>query len=209
MNTHGIFIQPHGLAKEYPSHVQWSGSNRILSPPECEAIIDAAGALGWQPGTIGSPTEHRHDPSYRCVEVCTLPYAPSIDWLYERITTRVVAANEQYYGFDLAGLLETVQVLRYTAAETAGAPNGHYNWHQDFGAGYMGRRKLSVVIQLSDGHEYEGCQLTLMGHRLETMPYRGAGDGVAFPSWTPHYVSEITRGVRHALVAWVHGSPFR
>jgi predicted 2-oxoglutarate/Fe(II)-dependent dioxygenase YbiX len=30
-----------------------------------------------------------------------------------------------------------------------------------------------------------------------------------FPSWTPHCVSNITRGTRYALVAWVHGTPFR
>lgn len=207
MNTHGIFVQPAGLQRDYPSHVQWSGAQRMLSPPECAALIDCGELLGWKPGTIGSAEANRHDPNYRSVEVATLAYRPDFDWLYQRITDWVVGANREYYHFDLAGLLEPLQLLRYTAAE--GQLAGHYDWHQDFGSGYMGRRKLSVVAQLTDGAEYDGCELTLMSHRQEKMPYRGAGDAVVFPSWTPHCVSHITRGVRHALVAWVHGTPFR
>jgi PKHD-type hydroxylase len=209
MNHVGHFIQPPLLKQEYPSHVQWSGSNRILSLPETEAVIQCGDKFGWGAGAIGGPGANRVDPGYRCVDVCTLPFTDKLHWLYERITARVAAANEQFYGFELSGLLEPLQLLRYTAAQVASQKNGHYDWHQDFGAGYMGRRKLSVVIQLSDALDYDGCELSLMSHRLETMPYKAVGEGVLFPSWTPHYVSEITSGVRHALVAWVHGTPFR
>jgi len=209
MNNTGFFIAPKGLSQEYPSHVQWSGANRMLSAPECTHIIEQAETAGWRAGTIGSATSNREDPGYRRVDVCSATYSKQTEWLYERLSQKVPAANEQYFGFDVVGLMEEVQILRYTAPEVAGEPAGHYDWHQDFGSGYMGRRKLSVVVQLSDGADYEGCELTLMTHKMETMRYRGAGEGVIFPSWTPHCVSNITRGTRYALVAWVHGSPFR
>lgn len=209
MNDTGFFIAPAGLRQAYPSHAQWSGTNRLLSEPECQALIDLGAVLGFVPATIGDEQVQRLDRDYRCVDVATLPFEPRLRWLYERLSLRASLVNQEYYGFDLAGLLEPVQLLRYTAKSAEQGVAGHYRWHQDFGNGYMGRRKLSLVVQLSGADDYEGCLLTLMSHQTETMNYRARGEGVCFPSWTPHCVSPIERGVRYALVAWVHGSPFR
>lgn len=209
MNTTGYFFTPAPLAQDYPSHVQWTGANALLSPPECAAIIAAAERAGWAPAAVGSGEAARVDPAYRCVSTATLPFGAEHAWLYERVTTRVQWANEAYWRFDLTGLLEPFQVLRYEAPKTSDEIPGHYNWHQDFGAGYMGRRKLTILAQLSAGEDYEGCALTLMSHQSETLNYRNAGDAVAFACWTPHQVSEITRGVRYALVNWIHGPPLR
>lgn len=209
MNRTGYFIAPREHNREFVSHAQWSGANRLLSPPECAAIIAMAEEAGWQDASIGSPDSRRIDPSYRCVKVCTLNFRLEADWLYERVSGRVEAANNAYYAFEITGLLEPFQVLRYDAPKAAGDTPGHYDMHQDFGAGYMSRRKLSVVAQLSEGTDYDGCELTLVTHKHEVMGYRGRGEGCLFPSWTPHYVSPITRGTRYAMVAWVHGPPFR
>jgi PKHD-type hydroxylase len=209
MNATGFFIPPAEIAADYPSHVQWSGANSLFSPPECDAIIAAADAVGWQDAAVGSPGQARIDKSYRCVETTSLPYLDSLAWLYKRVTERVHWANQAHWQLDLTGLLEPFQVLRYTAPRHDGDVPGHYDWHQDFGAGYMSRRKLTVVAQLSDGTDYDGCELTVMSHRQETLPYRDRGSAVTFPCWTPHHVAPIARGTRYALVAWVHGSPLR
>jgi len=208
MNRTGYFFEPRKLRTDFPSHVQWSAENRLLSPPECDSIIQFGHLIGFGKAAIGSPGASRVDESYRCVEVATLPFIEKFDWLYQRLTQKVQYANDDFYGFDLSGLCEPLQLLRYVAAQDGGVA-GHYDWHQDFGADYMGRRKLSVVINLSDPADYDGCRLTIMHHRQETLPYVGRGDAVLFPTWTPHMVSGVSRGMRYALACWVHGAPFR
>ena len=37
----------------------------------------------------------------------------------------------------------------------------------------------------------------------------GIGNAIVFPSYIAHRVLPITSGMRHALVAWIHGPAFR
>jgi PKHD-type hydroxylase len=210
MNATGHFISPPERG-HFNTHFQYTATNRMFSPPECDALIGLGHKVGFGQAAIGNPDQSRISQSYRCASVALLDYRPDTAWLYEKITRLVQAANA-HYQFELSGLLEALQVIRYDTPENIGASvPGHYDWHQDFGGGYMARRKLSLVAQLSDPAEYDGCRLTIMDpHPRELAgPYIERGAGVIFPSWTPHSVSNITRGCRYALVAWVHGSPFR
>jgi PKHD-type hydroxylase len=209
MNRQGYFMPPAARAG-FLSHFQYSDENRLLSEPECEAIITLAEKRGFGTAAIGNPDGSRVDEGYRAAKVSLLEHASDTSWLYEHITARVWAAN-QHYNFELSGLLEGFQVVRYDAPATELQQPGHYDWHQDFGADYMSRRKLSVVAQLSTSESYGGCRLTICdpGPRELDGVYTQRGAGVIFPSWLPHCVSPITRGTRFALVAWVHGTPFR
>lgn len=209
MNPTGYFIAPQPRA-HFNSHFQYSGTNRILSAPECDAVVALAEHYPLQVAAIGNPDASRVDTGYRAAKVALLPLTPRTAWLYERITTRVAGAND-HYRFSLSGLLEGLQLIRYDEPDTADQQPGHYDWHQDFGGGYMACRKLSVVVQLSEPQEYDGCRLTIMdpGPRELEGIYRERGAGVIFPSWTPHCVTPISRGTRYALVAWVHGEPFQ
>ncbi len=194
----------------FPSHVQWTGSNRFLSPPECEMIRNYADTLALQPGTIGNGDvgNAKEVPNYRRVETCSL-IGPKFDWLYERIIDKVKLANNDLYRFHLVGLGEPVGYLKYTAPTDEQPEPGHYNWHQDFGGGPYALRKLSLVIQLSDPSEYEGCRLQLCTDGPWECSYVQAGDAIMFPSWTPHQVTPITKGERRALVVWVTGPQFQ
>jgi PKHD-type hydroxylase len=192
----------------FPSHCQWSGANALLSQPECEWIIQRGEQLGLMQAPVGTPTDMRIEPSTRCVYSGNLDL-PDCGWLYDRLAQKVSWANREYFDFDLVGLVEPVQFLKYTTAEGS-LPNGHYSWHVDFGEGMMATRKLSIVVQLSPGTAYDGCDFSMMSDRgLAKMDYREQGSAFMFPSWTPHSVGPITRGVRYALVAWVHGPRFR
>lgn len=193
---------------EFTSHCQWSGGGRLLSAPECAALI----AIAEQPGrlqqaSIGNPDTRRVDPAIRKVDSTSI-LCHEAEWLYERIAKRVEDANNQYWRFVITGLMEPIQFLRYEAAQAPEQLNGHYGWHQDFGADYMVNRKLSMVVQLSDPAAYKGCRLHLMTHNEWEAPYVGQGDAILFPSWTPHRVLPIEEGRRYALAIWVHGPRF-
>ncbi len=194
--------------RAFPSHVQWTGANTMLSQPECEWIIARGEALRLSQAPVGTPTDSRIEPTTRCVLSANLD-TEDCGWLYERLAEKISWSNQEYFDFDLTGLIEPIQFLKYVPA-SGELPNGHYSWHVDFGDGAMATRKLSIVVQLSPAIAYDGCAFSMISDRgTQVLDYRGQGDAFLFPSWTPHSVAPITRGVRYALVAWIHGPRLR
>lgn len=196
----------------FPTHIHWSGENRLFTPMECLSIIEAGEAQPQGFATIGNGGGNQKpgvNLEYRTVKSCTLwRQASGVDltWMYERIANKVAMANLDYYRFDLSGIGEGVQFLKYAVFENG---SGHYLWHQDFGGDLSSNRKLSLVVNLSDPADYEGCRLELMNERQWEVPYIGQGEAIMFPSWTPHQVTLITAGTRYALAVWIHGPQFR
>jgi PKHD-type hydroxylase len=199
-----------------PPFVQWH-AQPFLSGPECRELIQVGNRnLGLGMIGNGSNDGFKLDKGYRCVLTRALfQEVDKVDWLFERIYSLVGLANEAHFRFDLTDIEEGAQFLRYDEPATAADPPGHYKWHQDFGGGRSSLRKLSLVVQLSDPADYDGCELRLFTdqdfapHAPDGLPVKSQGDAVLFPSWTPHMVSPITRGTRYALAAWVCGPQFR
>jgi PKHD-type hydroxylase len=139
--------------------------------------------------------------------------APDEDtwWVFEKLATVAERANRRY-GFDLSGFGEDLQFTTYDR------PGSFYSWHQDGLDGNVGTRKLSLVVQLSDPDDYAGAELQffdveedLVDADLEAVRIATARQGtvIAFPSFEYHRVLPLRSGVRHSLVAWVSGPPFR
>lgn len=84
-------------------------------------------------------------------------------------------------------------------------------------AGMVGKvRKLSVTVTLNDPKEYDGgsLQFDLSPHadnqQFHTLDdAREQGTIIVFPSFLPHCVTPITRGIRKSLVIWNLGYPFK
>ena len=62
-------------------------------------------------------------------------------------------------------------------------------------------------MQLSNGDDYEGGELEFLNVDTPVL-HRSIGSITIFPSYLPHRVKPVTEGVRHSLVAWIHGQPF-
>jgi PKHD-type hydroxylase len=121
------------------------------------------------------------------------------EWVDELIVTEIRNKNEEVYDFDLTGLIERPQLLRYKEG-------GHYDWHTDIGRGDNSTRKLSVSWVLNS--DFDGGDLCFFQEREIDIPFR-EGQGCIFPSFMPHRVQPVTSGERWALVAWISGTPFR
>jgi len=125
------------------------------------------------------------------------------NWVYKKLSDLIIDLNKQYFNFIITGFNEPMQLANYTADV-----EGTYNWHMDrVGIGSI--RKLSVVIQLSHPHEYDGGELQLMP--LDNNPIvieKKRGMIVIFPSWVIHRVTPVTYGTRQSLVQWVNGPEF-
>ncbi len=65
------------------------------------------------------------------------------------------------------------------------------------------RTDLSITIFLNDPGDYDGGTLSLETP-FGVQEYRlAAGDAVLYPTYYPHWVTEVTRGERLAIVTWV------
>jgi PKHD-type hydroxylase len=128
-------------------------------------------------------------------------HAQNSEWLTGRMAWLFAWANVHLYQFELTGLDEDFQLLRYEVGD-------FFTWHLDCGPGLESTRKLSMSIQLSAPADYEGGRLEFaVQARLPMSGLQGAA--VIFPSYLTHRVSPLTRGARFSLVAWAHGPAFR
>lgn len=122
-----------------------------------------------------------------------------------RIVDVVADVNRNVFDFSLSEFAEDAQIACY-----AGDQRGHYDWHSDVGASDIARRrKLTMVIQLSEPDQYEGglLQLNPAGHVFDAPMERGTA--IFFPSFVLHRVAPTTAGLRYSLTQWVHGTHFR
>jgi PKHD-type hydroxylase len=76
-------------------------------------------------------------------------------------------------------------------------------------------RKISMTLNLNEPGQYEGGNLLFdFGHHEKEQYYeckemRPQGSMIIFPSFLPHCVTPLTKGVRYSLVLWCLGRPFK
>lgn len=173
-----------------------------FSAAECARVIEIAQAAELKAaGLVGQVTNH----NIRRADIAWLDEREGAGWVMDRIIALVAEANRQVFGFDLSEFAESPQVARY------GAENeGHFGWHSDIGEGPVARkRKLTMVVQLSDPEGYEGGTLELRPDLAIRAADRARGTATLFPSFMLHRVTPVTRGERHSLTIWAHGPAFR
>ena len=173
---------------EYPRH---------FSQAECAAIIAMGKSFPLEEGTV-SQANHV-DETMRKSNIHWMEYRADHAWMWNKLSMLAQNSNREHFHFDIIGFFENIQFTEY---ETIGA---HYDWHVDFGSGSMGKRKLSIVVQLSDPATYEGGDLQLFFDRKPYDVTRSLGTAVVFPSYTLHKVTPMTSGKRYSLVLWVSG----
>jgi len=173
-----------------------------LTLDECDALVAlcAAGPMR-DAGLVRGTTAHQ----IRRADLSWLDDIPQASWVMDRMMRLVAQANRESFGFDLDEFAESPQVARYGAERAA-----HFDWHSDIGAGALAqKRKLTVVVQLSDPGDYAGGVLEVWpDSTIRTAP-RDRGTAVIFPSFALHRVTPVTHGTRWSLTLWSHGPAFR
>lgn len=126
-----------------------------------------------------------------------------IEWLFRKLSLACHELNDKYFRFDIFGFIEGLQFTEYVA------PSQHYNFHIDKLRNNR-VRKLSVILQLTDEHDYEGGNLELhLGNDNNLFKaHRNKGALIMFPSYILHRVTPVTQGKRNSLVGWITGKPF-
>jgi len=147
--------------------------------------------------TIGS---FRSD--IRRTKIAFLPQNDFRD-VYEVLKILTERGNNDCFKFQISKMYEQIQYAEYHESDS-----GFYDWHYDLAMTYS-RRKLSVIVQLSDPSEYEGGYLQIRCEDMNPVTMsKEKGSVILFPSYLLHRVTPVTKGVRKSLVVWIDGPPF-
>ncbi|MBA2322152.1 MAG: 2OG-Fe(II) oxygenase [Deltaproteobacteria bacterium] len=168
---------------------------------ECRRILAMAGPFEAATVQGGVVTE-----TFRRADVSGIALTDESAWIFERIAVAAMNLNRQFWGFDLTGIVNpTLQLVRYR-------PGHHHVWHRDGCDGSFSTRKLSITVQLCGSDAFEGGELQFYEREQPTrIPKDQLKEGtiIVFPSYLLHCVTPVTSGVRHALVVWIEGPPYR
>ncbi|MFZ4519035.1 MAG: 2OG-Fe(II) oxygenase [Microthrixaceae bacterium] len=192
------------MADRPPPYLPSRHYTRVFTPAQCDRVVALGDGLLEGRGDLHGGAEAD---AVRDAAVGWITRTDATEWIFERVRHVVDRAN-RHYRLDLDGFEEDLQ---YTSYDRAGA---HYDWHQDGLDGAVGRRKLSMVVQLSDPAAYRGGDLELFGEDGAVdddgvAARRRRGSALVFPAFEFHRVTPIRAGVRRSLVAWIGGPPFR
>lgn len=172
-----------------------------FSSEECDSILAATRSAEASDARL---VRGDRDHNLRRADLVWIDDLPGMGWVADRLVELVRVANRGF-GFDLDAMAESPQVARY-GAERA----GHFDWHSDIGDGQLAsRRKLTLVVQLSDPAGYEGGALELRPAAQVIGADTGRGTATAFPAFVLHRVTPVTKGERYSLAIWAHGPAFR
>jgi len=188
----------------------WQMWEKRFSKQTCERIVSLAKLLPEAEAKIGSGEDSgKVNNEIRRSKLRWINgVMPDFKELYLDIIDMFRESNRIAFGVDLWHLHE-IQFTEYKAED-----QGFYNWHIDtmFQDPKPSQRKLSMVVQLSDPADYEGGQLELQPWFMEPPPadkLKNQGSVVVFPSLLHHRVTQVTKGTRYSLVAWMEGPTWR
>ena len=173
----------------------------FLSNNEIKKIFDIIKELNLEliSGKIGND---EYESTIRENKILWIPFNDKSKWIYDIIINKTFKINNENFQFQIDGYPE-IQISYYY-----GNNSGHYSWHTDIGEWPLSKRKVSIIIQLSDPLTYEGGKLHIFDGGVKKTLKQNKGDGIIFPSYIPHKVDKVIKGNRISLVLWLNGNPF-
>jgi PKHD-type hydroxylase len=200
-----------------PTHRPYVVLPAVFGARQCDRIVALADHHADEEARLaGGPSGDTVTSGIRRSATAWLPHDDATAWVVGKLAVAAERANRTWR-LDLDPVDDPDQEdLQLTTYDSPGA---HYTWHQDGLDGDVARRKLSLVVQLSDPADYDGGDLEFMDLldpdprdpwvREERARLRARGTVVAFPAFEYHRVTPLRAGVRRSLVWWISGPPFR
>ena len=125
---------------------------------------------------------------------------------FPQLSHMIAKINDAHWNFDI----RYIDFMNDSPAVFKYEVGGKFGWHFDC-IPTQSTRKLSYTIQLSDSNDYEGGDLEFFDGGINTKnpELRQKGNIIVFPSYAWHHVTPVTKGVRYAMVGWIHGPTYR
>ena len=193
-----FFIEP-----EYRQINYIHTEENFLSNDEIQSILKYADKQELNFGKVGQKNNNLDSTKHiRRSKICWIK-DNNLNWLYNKIGSRILELNKEYWGFSLSKL----DYFQYTEYDES--YQGHFDWHLDIGNTCNSIRKLSISIQLSDTDDYKGGELMFKNKHKEIISSKKKGTLIIFPSYILHKVQPVLKGNRKSLIVWFKGEPFK
>jgi hypothetical protein len=98
--------------------------------------------------------------------------------------------------------VHNLMIRKYVVGDSFPIHRDNNILNYDSGDTERGERYRSYILQLSDPQSYVGGDLMFEGYNVNS----SRGNCVSFDAKLPHWVTELTYGVRYSLVFWVKKS---
>ena len=196
--------------EENKNLLQYYWFESAFSPHLCQQIIDLGRSFPQEGGPTfsgagGEPSSILPRERLAQTRSSTIRWIDYLDprakWLVDELGRMAIEANNKLFQLDLYGFTEKLQFTEYEGQ------GSHYDWHPDIGPNTT-KRKLSIVVQLSDEKDYEGGELLINTGQL-LIPSKKQGTVILFPSFLMHKVEPLLSGNRYSLVSWISGNTWR
>lgn len=176
----------------------WMKFKEVLQADWCDKVEEAVKEISAEDGLIAG---NRKDETIRKSTHKWIDIHANQDIAYP-VKSLMEQANSAEFGFH-ATLLHELQYTVYKRGD-------FYSTHMDMFPikspdDPVFDRKLGCTVMLSDPKSFSGGELVIMG---EEIPLE-RGSVVVFPSFVPHEVKPVKRGVRKVLVSWLEGTPWQ
>lgn len=180
----------------------------FLSKDQCEFIVDYCKNnfihLETDASVYKEDNTSEYDSGTRESKIIFIPYeCKALEWLFLEIESIVKKINDEFFQFDIDSI-EELQFTKYDSNKKS-----FYGKHTDMLLHKPVFRKLSFTLQLTDPTQYEGGDVLLHIGNEPAFACREQGSITFFPSFTLHEVTPVVQGIRHSLVGWCGGRPFR
>jgi len=176
----------------------------MFTPEQCQLIIKAGRQQKPQQAKVGGIKGGKKDTKKRVTTITWIPFAKMPD-MYKVVERQLAIVNLNHFMFDGVRLTEPAQFTEYPKG-------GFYDWHMDLNAfGQTGDhpiRKISMTCLLSDPADFSGGDLAFDDAKKKNIKLT-QGQAIFFASFMKHRVEPVKKGVRHSLVMWFGGPPFK
>jgi PKHD-type hydroxylase len=207
------------LENEYGVCEPWAYHDALFSDEELQKIIEIGQSLNPQKATVGINSTPRQD-QYGIKEESRKSFVSFMGvnedtfWIFDKLNHSIMSLNNSFFRCELMGY----DKIQYTHYPTDGFYTKHvdmiYQKNQNIKLGQgkelygMANRKLSLSVLLND--DYDGGDFVInFDGQNDVVVEKIKGRVIAFPSYTTHEVTKVTRGERHSLVVWVMGPKWR
>jgi PKHD-type hydroxylase len=197
-----MIILPHKNAYGNDWCAYWEN---FLTSEQIDRLLNHSEWKDQQPALVGaSGVQSEVDPTIRRTKVSWLQFEQDVD-LYETFAEAFAEVNSRFFHCNVSNFSEAAQLTTYTEHD-----KDYYDWHTDMSPiDRQMPRKLTMVLGLSDPHEYEGGLLQIKTSRDNETLETKKGRAWFFPSYVLHRVTPVTKGTRKSLVLWAGGEQWK
>lgn len=183
------------------AHAAWHFTPNVFTDEECDRILKIESEY-QKVFYTDPPTGIKSTVEFFQI------YANDHEWIFDKLSKVVNAANEAAWQFQIEGFFEDAYRMKFGLG--AFEP-----WHYDIVAnageiGVSALRKLTVEVQLSDPTTYGGCDFRPYGFDWDGWESRKVrGSVIVRPAFLMYETSQCYENERHILRTFVHGQHFK